>query len=262
MNYLSSSSTEAASAAAAAASSSTSTTSISPLSSPALDLELVSKLKRSRISQTPGQLRLEAGVKECRKRFTSGYVDVYMERHNRDVVNIVIKRAFPQSERLAVMRFVAKAPKFYPHAPLDISLIGNLPDFPVSPSLTVNRDTREVTFRMLRKDTWSCVLSLYDIAINLVCLVYEPEFQQPQHQLMESSEMDVDMGESGEGRRVDVGTSGLETTERYKRANMERFRQIVAMLPPLAHQSLKNRFKEHRRQRWGGSSASAEEEDL
>jgi hypothetical protein len=275
--YLSSSSTDSAAAAAAVSS----TTSISPLSSPALDLELISKLKRSRISQTPGQLRLEAGVKECRKRFTSGYVDVYMERHSPDLVNIIIKRAFPRSKRLATLRFVAKAPKFYPHAPLAVSLIGDLPDFPVSPFLAIDRDTREVMFRVLQKDTWSCVLSLYDVAINLVCLVYEPEFQLPQQRQVESSEMDVDMGESGgggggcggsggsggsgggssggSGTREYGGASIIETTERYKRANMERFQQIVSMLPPLAHQSLKNQFEQRRRR--GGCSAAEEDEE-
>eukprot|EP00946_MAST-07B_sp_MAST-7B-sp1_P003455 g3455.t1 len=195
-----------------------------------LDYELVSKLKRSRISQTPGQLRLEAGVKECRKRFKSGYVNVYMERHNPDVVNIVIKRAFPQSTQLVELRFIARAPKFYPHEPLAITLTGDLPEFAMSESLVVDRDSRSVMFDMLRKGTWSCVLSLYDVAINLACLVYEPVFQQPR--MLNETDMDVDMGEHND-RGDGVGGS-MDTTERFKKENAARYQHIVAMLPPLA----------------------------
>ena len=220
-------------------SSSTSSKSHKPASS--LDYELVSKLKRSRISQTPGQLRLEAGVKECRKRFKSGYVNVYMERHNPDVVNIVIKRAFPQSSQLVELRFVARAPKFYPHAPLAISLTGDLPKFAVSPSLVIDQDSRSVSLTCCRaRGAAYCHCTTSD---QLACLVYEPVFQQPHTHTLNETDMDVDMGDhtdkdDGNGGVADVADGRIETTERFKKENADRYRQIVAMLPPLSQHHL------------------------
>ena len=187
-----------------------------------LDMELVSKLKRSRISLTPGQIRLEAGVKECRERLTSGYVDVYLERHTPGLVNIVVKRVFPHARPVFPLRFVAKAPKFYPHAPPTMSLLGDLPDFNMSPLLAIDPRTRAVMFPMLQTDTWSCVLSLYDIAINLACLVYDPAMEENPDDA--SLEMDIDTLEESPGENIKV--------------NERRFKRLITMLPSINSTSL------------------------
>ena len=98
-------------------------------------------------------------------------------------------------------------------------------------------------FDMLQKCTWSCVLSLYDVAIHLACLVYEPVFQQPHTHTLNETDMDVDMGDhtdkdDGNGGVADVADSSIETTERFKKENADRYRQIVAMLPPLSQHHL------------------------
>ena len=53
------------------------------------------------------QIRLELDVKECRRRITTGIVEVYHERLDMDTVNVVIRRVFPQSNGSAPWRNVS-----------------------------------------------------------------------------------------------------------------------------------------------------------
>ena len=78
------------------------TTSYSPLPKSFINL-----MKRQRFSKTSGQIRLELDVKECRRRITTGIVEVYHERLDMDTVNVVIRRVFPQSNGSAPWRNVS-----------------------------------------------------------------------------------------------------------------------------------------------------------
>jgi hypothetical protein len=138
---------------------------------------LINLMKRQRFSRTAGQLRLEQDVKECRKRITTGIVEVYHERQDMDTVNILIRRIFPQVDGSAPFRhvqFVAHAPKYYPHKPLQLCL-KEIPEFPLSNTFSISQDReRIVTFPMIG-DGWNPVYSLYDVVIHLACLVYEDQ---------------------------------------------------------------------------------------
>jgi len=193
--------------------------------------KLITLMKRQRLgNSTPGQLRLELDVKECRKRITTGIVEVYHERQDMDIVNILIRRVFPQPDGTAPIRcvqFAARAPKYYPHKPLMLRL-KEWPKFPLSKSICVtNEDVdRIVTFPMIGAD-WSPTYSLYDVVIHLACLVYT------------DAESSGGGGGSGEGENGEMELEQVGCMAPPYVANLERFNAIVDSVPRVMQQTTK-----------------------
>ena len=128
----------------------------------ALIEEMTYELKRSKISMTPGELRLKKDVVEVLPHLARSNIQIYWNRFKPSSLEFTISLRVASSEQEAnkVVAFRAEAPVHYPHSPLNIWLSSLPTNAAPPPSLNIDPRTYQVQCPL---QPWNPTYTLWDI---------------------------------------------------------------------------------------------------